>query len=200
MRVARVLMLAAVISSGQPLALGGPRMAAASSALLATRLGDLVRSFAGGAGIWVADPALAQPLFAADADREVVAASLYKLAILVEAERRVEAGASSYTDLVTIEPEDITDDGSFEAAGTTMALDDALEAMITVSDNGTALALWRLFGPANINATLARSGISGLHVALNDDEDNLATPRAVGTLFTLLARRELISGAASDRM
>ncbi len=198
MRAARFFVLVALVAATQ--SFGPPRMASASSAQLVTELDDLVRAFPGGAGIWVADPALAQPVFAADPDREFVAASLYKLGILVEAERRVEARTSSYADPVTIEPEDITEDGSFEAAGTTISLDDALEAMITVSDNGTALALWRLLGAVNINATLARAGMEGLHVALSDEEDNVATPRAVGTLFTLLARRQLISPAASDRM
>ncbi len=198
MRAARFFVLVALVAATQ--SFGPPRIASASSAQLVTELDDLVRAFPGGAGIWVADPALAQPLFSEDPDREFVAASLYKLGILVEAENRVEARTSSYADPVTIEPEDITEDGSFEVAGTTISLEDALEAMITVSDNGTALALWRLLGPPNINATLARAGIEGLHVALSDEEDNVATPRAVGTLFTLLARRQLISPAASDRM
>src|SRR5207248_1639356 len=53
---------------------------------------------------------------------------------------------------------------------------------------------------ANIDATLEKAGIKNFHVALDDSEDNWVTPRAVGTFFTLLARRQLISAAASDRM
>src|SRR5207237_1093820 len=57
-----------------------------------------------------------------------------------------------------------------------------------------------ILGGANIDATLEKAGIKNFHVALDDSEDNWVTPRAVGTFFTLLARRQLISAAASDRM
>ena len=72
--------------------------------------------------------------------------------------------------------------------------------MITISDNGSALALWRILGGSNIDATLEKAGIKNFHVAFDDTEDNWATPHAIGTFFTLLAKRQLISGAASDRM
>src|SRR6266511_959336 len=192
---ARLLALAIAIASLLP---GMP--AAAGTAELAQRLDQLAASFPGGAGIWIADPTNAKPLYAHNADESVVAASLYKLAILAEAERRVDGGQLRYADAITIEDDDITDDGSFEPAGTQLSVDEALEAMITISDNGAALALWHVLGPENINATLQRLGIKDFHVFLNWDEDNVATPRAVGTLLTLLAKRQLISAAASDRM
>lgn len=185
------------------LALGGlvpGRPAAAGTAELVQHLDQLVGAFPGGAGLWIADPNTSQPLYSHDADEPIITASLYKLAVLAEAERRVDTGELHYSDIITIEPEDITEDGSFELAGTELTLDQALEAMITISDNGAALALWHVLGPENINATLARVGVKDFHVFLNFDEDNVATPRAVGTLLTLLAKRQLISAAASDRM
>ena len=73
--------------------------------------------------------------------------------------------------------------------------------MITISDNGAALALWHMLGAENINATLERAGVNDFHVFLNwDVTTTSSTPRAVGTLLTLLAKRELISATASDRM
>jgi beta-lactamase class A len=174
--------------------------AAAGTAELVQHLDQLVSTFPGGAGLWIADPNLSTPLYSHDADEPIITASLYKLAVLAEAERRVDAGELHYSDIITIEDEDITEDGSFELAGTELTLDEALEAMITISDNGAALALWHVLGPENINATLQRVGIKDFHVFLNWDEDNIATPRAVGTLLTLLAKRQLISAAASDRM
>jgi beta-lactamase class A len=174
--------------------------AAAGTAELVQHLDQLVSTFPGGAGLWIADPNLSTPLYSHDADEPIITASLYKLAVLAEAERRVDAGQLHYGDIITIEDEDITEDGSFELAGTELTLDEALEAMITISDNGTALALWHVLGAENINTTLERAGVKGFHVFLNWDEDNMATPRAVGTLFTLLAKRQLISAAASDRM
>jgi beta-lactamase class A len=174
--------------------------AAAGTADLVQHLDQLVSTFPGGAGLWIADPSLITPLYSHDADEPIITASLYKLAVMTEAERRVDAGQLHYSDIITIEDEDITEDGSFELAGTELTLDEALEAMITISDNGAALALWHVLGPENINATLERIGVKNFHVFLNFDEDNIATPRAIGTLLTLLAKRQLISPAASDRM
>src|SRR2546428_8637260 len=175
------------------------RPAAASTSELVQQLDGLVRGFPGGAGIWVSDPRLGSPLFTHAPAEQVIAASLYKLGVLAEAERRVDAGELHYNDVITIEPEDITSDGSFEDAGTQLTIDEALEAMITISDNGSALALWHILGGANIDATLEKAGIADFHIAFDQTEDHWATPRAVGTFFTLLAKRQLISPAASDR-
>jgi len=176
------------------------RPAAASTNDLIQQLDQLTRSFAGSAGIWIADPATSKALYTHNPEEQVVTASLYKLALMAEAERRVDAGDLKYTDTITIEDDDITDDGSFEPAGTTMSLDEALESMITISDNGTARALWHVLGPKNVNAMLAAQGIPDFHVQIDLDEDNVATPHAIGMFMTLLAKRQLISPAASDRM
>ena len=182
------------------LGLVAPARAEASTADLIRQLDGLVASFPGGAGVWVSDPNVPTPLFMHDPDEQVIAASLYKLGVLAEAERRVDAGQLHYNDQVVIQPEDVTADGSFEEAGTGLTLDEALEAMITISDNGAALALWHILGGANVDVTLQKAGIGDFHVALDESEDHWATPRAVGMFFTLLARRQLISPAASDRM
>src|SRR2546426_3015105 len=177
-----------------------PGPAGASTAELVQQIDGLVRTFPGGSGIWIGDPLSPSPLYTRNADTEVIAASLYKLGILAEAERRVDAGELHYNDTVVIQDEDITEDGSFEDAGTELTLDEALEAMITISDNGTALALWHILGGANIDQTLAKAGMPDFHIALDDSEDHTATPRALGTFLTLLARHQLVSPAASDRM
>ena len=191
----RLLVAAVIVAS----VLTG-RPAQASTADLVAHLDELAASFPGGAGLWIADPNAATPLYARNADEHVIAASLYKLGILAEAERRVDTGELKYSDLITIEPEDITADGSFEDAGTQLTLDEALESMITISDNGTALALWHLLGPENINTTLHKSGLADFHIALSDEEDHVVTPRVIGAYFTMLAKKQLISPAASDRM
>jgi beta-lactamase class A len=182
------------------IAFSTPAPARASTADLVQQLDGLISAFPGGAGIWVGDPTVTTPLFTHDPDEQVIAASLYKLGVLAEAERRVDAGQFHYDDVITIEPDDITVDGSFEDPGTQLTLDEALEAMITISDNGSALALWRIIGGSDIDATLEKAGVKDFHVALDNTEDNWATPHAIGTFFTLLAKRQLISAAASDRM
>ncbi|HEU5287489.1 MAG TPA: serine hydrolase [Candidatus Limnocylindria bacterium] len=190
-------LLTAALVAGSLLA-GSP--ARASTSELIRHLDELAGGFPGGVGIYIADPRTPQPLYARNADEHVITASLYKLGVLAEAERRVDAGDLKYSDLISIEPEDITEDGSFEPVGTALTVDEALEKMITISDNGSALALWRVLGPANIDATLVKIGLRDFHVALDHDEDNVATPRAVGSYFAMLANRQLISAAASDRM
>jgi beta-lactamase class A len=174
--------------------------AAASTADLVIQIDGLVKAFPGDTGVYIGDPLAPQPLYTHDADVPFIAASIYKLGILAHVESLVESGALKYSDTIEIQPEDITDDGSYEVAGTVMTVDEALEAMITVSDNGTALEFWRSLGPDNINATLQKLGLADFHIATDDHDDNTVTARAVGQYFTLLAARKLVSAAASDRM
>ena len=190
--VLAVAVVLASILSGRP--------ADASTAELVQQLDQISASFPGGVGLWIADPNAAKPLYSRNPDEHIITASLYKLGVLAEAERRVENGELHYSDVIVIQPEDITEDGSFEAAGTELTLDEALEAMITISDNGTAQALWHLLGGENIDTTLTQWGMPDFHVAFDESEDNVATPRAIGQFFTLLAKKQLISAAASDRM
>ena len=196
--------LVAILLVASPLGTASPASAAPTGTTTASELivqiDALVRAFPGGAGIIVSDPSAAQPLYLHDADEPVITASLYKLGALLEAERRVEAGTLRYDDTIEITAEDITSDGSYELAGTVLTIDQALEVMITVSDNGAALALRRGLTGTAIDRTLTAAGLGAFHVALDDSEDNVATPRVIAQYFTLLARRQLVSPAASDRM
>ena len=164
------------------------------------RLDALVAAFPGRAGVWIADRDSTAPLYAHDANTKVTTASLYKLGVLMEAERRVDSGQLRYRDLITIGADDVTEEGSGYEVGAMLSVDDALEAMITLSDNGAALALWHLFGGDTIDATLARAGMPDFHVTFDSTGNTVATPRAIGTFFGFLARKELVSAAASERM
>ena len=167
---------------------------------LGAAVATLVRGFDGKTGIFIAFPGVAQPIYASGADTQFVAASLYKLGVLLRVESLVDSGALSYDDTITIEDADVTVDGSNEYPGTVLTIDQALEEMITYSDNGAALALLRVYGARATNAALAAAGIAGFHVAENSDEDHVVTARALGTFFDLLATRRLLSSAASERM
>jgi beta-lactamase class A len=168
-----------------PLAVGAaPAPVRPDTSALQNALKALIGSFDGGVGIWIADPSRRGPLFATNADEPVMSASLYKLAVVLHAEALIDEGKLRQTDAVE---------------GTDLTVDDALELMIVNSDNDSALALLEAFGPAAVNATLRREGIQGIHLA-EDDGENLATARGVGTFFTRLAQRRLVSPAASDRM
>ncbi|HEX6061165.1 MAG TPA: serine hydrolase [Candidatus Limnocylindria bacterium] len=160
----------------------------------------IARGFDGKTGIFIAFPGVAQPIYASGADTPFIAASLYKLGVLLRVESLVNSGALSYDDTITIEDQDVTVDGSNEYPGTVLTIDQALEEMITYSDNGAALALLRVYGAHAANAALAAAGIAGFHVAENEAEDHVVTARALGTFFDLLATRRLLSSAASERM
>ena len=181
-------------------AAAGARAAAPFSTDVVRRLEALIAAFPGRTGVWIADPVSSAPLYSRDANTPIVSASLYKLGVLFEAERRVDQGELRYADSVTIGADDVSDEGSVYEVGAVVSVDEALEAMITVSDNGTALALWHRFGGDAMDASLARAGLGDLHVTLDANGNTVATPRAIGTFFRLLARRELVSAAASDRM
>src|SRR2546428_13130895 len=101
------VLLVAVLVIGSTLA---GRPADASTAELVQQLDALAASFPGGVGLWIADPNASKPLYSRNPEEQVITASLYKLGVLAEAERRVDAGELKYSDIITIQPEDITED------------------------------------------------------------------------------------------
>lgn len=102
-------------------------------------------------------------------DRVFYAASLFKLAVLYEAERRHAAGELGYDDTLQITEADAAED-----LGTIGFLDlgpdgeitiaAALEAMVTLSDNATAVALLHHLTGAAIDTTLLEIGLHATSV------------------------------------
>lgn len=168
---------------------------------LAQAIQQRIERFSGNAAIYVADPLRRRLLVSISPDEPVVAASLYKLAALVAVERMVERAELDYAHTIEITWDDITEDGSFYPAGAWLSVDEALEAMVTLSDNGSALALLRLAGGAPaVNALMRELDLGGLRIAERWEEENEATPRAVGSFFDRAVRGEMLSAAASARM
>src|SRR5256712_2298741 len=95
-----------------------PGPAGASTAELVQQIDGLVRTFPGGSGIWIGDPLSPSPLYTRNADTEVIAASLYKLGILAEAERRVDAGGLPYKDTRVLQGGGLTEGRAVQGAGT----------------------------------------------------------------------------------
>lgn len=106
-------------------------------------------------------------------DESWYAASLFKLAVLYAVERDVASGALHLDDRLYLTGEDyaedlgtadwlpISDDGS-------LSLAEALEAMVTVSDNATAVALQHVLGSSLIDERLADLGLSKTSVHTYD--------------------------------
>ncbi len=102
-------------------------------------------------------------------DRVFYAASLFKLAVLEEVERSYGAGTLNYDDKLTLSDEDVGEDlGTLESVPRdedgSLSVHAALTAMVTLSDNATAVALMHLVGSANIDATLRGLGIETMSV------------------------------------
>ena len=102
-------------------------------------------------------------------DETYYAASTFKLAVLYEAERRHFLGQLEYSDTLTISEEDAAEDlGTsgyleFEEDGS-ITFANLLRAMITFSDNSSAVALLHEFGSWNVDATLRGLGIETMTV------------------------------------
>jgi len=134
-------------------------------------------------------------------------ASLYKLEVMVEAYRQVAAGRISLDDTtVTVNWDDMSVDPSDTLPGTTLSVRDAIERMITISDNGPAHALTRLLDPHNVNATTLSVGMKDtrINAALPADEqlaeDNTTSARDMERLFSGLATGKIVSPDASAEM
>ena len=164
-----------------------------------SRMQATIDAFDGGAALWVSIPGDPEPLFARNADQVVIAASIYKLAVMVHVESLIEQRKLKPTDVLTIADEDVTADFSYVLPGAEVPIDEALELMITLSDNGTALAFLRVHGAGAINATLERYRIPGVRIG-EPGEDSFATARGAGVLLARIAERRLVSRAASERM
>jgi beta-lactamase class A len=181
----------------------GPRPGAqaAAPALIVTpeaanRIDALLMRQSGRAAVVVAGGRSGEMLYAVDADEPVFAASLYKLGVLLEAERRIDAGTLGPADLITVTAADQSESGSFTATGSVLTVDEALERTIVLSDNASALALIRRLGIAHVQATLDREGIYLRFTA----DGAITTARGIATFFGELVRGSLVSRDASARM
>ena len=110
---------------------------------------------------------------ALNADREFYAASLFKLALLYEAERQRSAGLLDFDRAIQVTEADLAQDlGTIGSLGLSadrmLPVRAAVHAMVTRSDNTSAVALLRLLGAANVDRTLAALGL--LDTSVNTHE------------------------------
>ena len=103
-------------------------------------------------------------------DREFYAASLFKLALLYEATRQRSAGLLDFDTAVQVTERDAAEDlGTFDRLGVEVGdylpVGDAVRAMITMSDNASAVLTLYLLGPATVDRTLRALGLQ--HTSVN---------------------------------
>jgi beta-lactamase class A len=155
---------AAALQTPVPTLTGDPQLYGAIVAALGPDLehyGVVVKRLTDGRGATV------------NADKQFYAASLFKLAVLEEAERRQSAGTLNFDDEITLTDEDVSEDlGTLsevpmDSSGS-LSIRDALRAMVTVSDNATAVALLHLLGGPEIDETLRSLGLTTMSVNTTD--------------------------------
>lgn len=115
---------------------------------------------------------------------EFPSASVMKLPLLLELERQVGSGTQSWTQTLRSE---------------------AL-AVATVSDNPSANAIMDAVGKSNVNATVARLGLTGTQLVNHFSDtrgggtspgENMTTPQDMETLVELIARDQILTTTAT---
>ncbi|HET7037596.1 MAG TPA: serine hydrolase [Thermomicrobiaceae bacterium] len=133
---------------------------------LAAAIDPLVANVPAHLGVVVALPD-GTILYQHNADTQFEAASLYKLAVMVEIYRQREAGELTFDQLVTLSPGFFYEDDPIYGdadVGTQVPLDELLTNMITVSSNVAAEALLYTVGSDRVNATLAALGLASTEI------------------------------------
>lgn len=137
-----------------------------------------------------------------DGDRVFYAASTFKLAILYEAQRQRSLGLLDLDDELTLSEEDVGEDlGTLGAvpfeAGGGVTVRNALRAMITVSDNSSAVALLHHLGGGIVDGTLRRLGLSATSV---NTTDLPTTANDMALLMEAIATGRGVSADAREEM
>lgn len=183
-----------------------PALATDGAAPLRQAVDLAVASFSGSASVAVLDP-LRGGGYEHDVTRIVPAASLYKLAVMVEVYRQANAGQLALDgSTVTIGEDDLVDGGTLTDDGTTLSVRDALERMITVSDNACARALLRTVDTHNVNTTALAVGLTDtrinttLPVEERDADFNTTSARDMERLFSGLVNGTILDAPSSTAM
>ena len=153
----------------------------------AQHMAVVVKNLADGRGVAIA------------ANRTYNAASLYKTWVLVETYHQREAGLLDFDETYIVSDyyeEEFGQNPGELATCDEVTIDHALEHMIRASDNVAAHLMLDRVGAANINTTLRILGldVSGYLSGLPTTAADMAL------VLEAIARRQVVSGAASDEM
>lgn len=158
----------AVVGNGRIIGLRITATELASVARLAdlAQVADAVRALPGQTAFIVADPAeIGTPLAGVNPDEALAIGSTFKLAILAELVRQVDAGGRAWNDEVTLDGSELPAGGFNRLpTATKVTLRRLAEEMIKVSDNSATDVLLRTLGREQVEAmqtTLGWRGAAG---------------------------------------
>jgi len=134
------------------------------------------------------------------ADQLFPTASLYKLLVMYRVVQAMESGSISPESTVVIGDDDVLQDEPDEgfALGDTPTVEEALAVMITYSSNAAAMALVGEIGGSTVVQSAAVE--LGMDNTVEVGDSFYSTPRDIARFFELLARGQLISPSASEKM
>ena len=163
-------------------------------ATLASRLDHALLGVDGQIGVAVKDLGSGRGAVL-NGDLELPAASLYKLPVLYAV---FDAGLRMAEELPITDDALSYDAGTMElGAGEALSVAEALERMITISDNTSAVMLGGRVGPSRVNSSIAALGMNTTHYSLT----RMTTSSLdILHLLDLLARGRAVSPAASADM
>lgn len=226
---------AATMSTGQGQASAGkptadetdPPLAEIDPATLQAEVDALVANIGGVTAVEVEEPD-GTPLASENAGEQIEAASLYKLAVMVEVFLQRDMGVLTFDDEIVLEPYHFTEGGdvfSEEEIGTTATVGTLVEAMITASSNVAASALLEYVGTDAVNETMASLGLSSTQIRWYpgptetpegrvsgrgllrispdiraDDALNVTSAADIAALFRMLLAGEVVNAEASQEM
>jgi beta-lactamase class A len=156
------------------------------------------RDLTGEFGIAVKDLGSGQTVLLNES-RTFPAASLYKLPVMYEVYRLRSAGELSFDETLVMTWQDAAFDMGSPPwpIGTQIGLGAALEVMITLSDNSSAIMLTRRVDVARLNQETERLGLGQTHVRL---DDLVTSPRDMLSFLELLAGERVLDSATSSEM
>lgn len=133
---------------------------------VAPRIDELVAAYEGIFGIVLAtqDGTI---FYESSPDESMEAASIYKLAVMVEVFRQINDGRFSLDDGVLIVDGFLVegpDNIGWESVGSYYTVETLLYLMITLSSNVASYALLDLVGSANVNYTMSYYGLDGIEI------------------------------------
>lgn len=163
------------------------------------RVASLARNSTGFVGVYCRTLAEGPPVVAYNADVVFPAASTIKMLIMTTAYLMEERQPGALDEKIVARRRNLIGGSTFMETlpdGARISVRDLIVPMIQVSDNTASNALMRHFGMETINATGARVGMSGTKLArafldyraIVLHNDNVTTPRDMGTLLFSIAR------------
>jgi beta-lactamase class A len=134
-----------------------------------------------------------------DPDGEYQMASLFKLTVMYEVYKQRDLGALSFDETLVFTQRYVDYDlGTLDRpVGSTIQLGEALQRMIEISDNSSAVLLTDRVGSNNINQDLRALGLT--HTRLFND-DLVTSPADMLSFMEMIARGEGLSPSTSAEM